>query len=180
MLKTLAAETTMHLKPNKATGSQPQTMDQGERPKLGKHGRILRPLTLEPDSLLPPIGATGPAPPPRGKRATAATDGGADKSEAVTSRPARQAQCSLLPPIGTAVPATPPSCKRATVTPDGGAAKRDAGTSRPAGQAGCSRVPPIGAAAPTPPPRGKRATVTSPQMMLKKYLKKMNNVNQTM
>ena len=180
MLKTLAAPNTMHLKPDKATGSHPQTMEQGERPKLGKHGRILRPLTLEPDSLLPPIGATGPAPPPRGKRSTAATDGGADKSEAVTSRPALQAQYSLLPPIGTAVPATPPSCKRATVTPDGGAAKRDTGTSRPAGQVGCSLLPPIVAAAPTPPPRGKRATVTSPQMMLKKDLKKMNNVNPTM
>ncbi|CAL8392872.1 unnamed protein product [Arctogadus glacialis] len=75
MLKTPAATTTQHLKPDMATGSQPQTMDQGEMDKLGKHGRTLRPLTSELDPLLPPIGATGPAPPPRGKGATVTPDG---------------------------------------------------------------------------------------------------------
>ncbi|CAL8392517.1 unnamed protein product [Gadus morhua 'NCC'] len=161
MLKTLAATTTQHLKPDEATGSQPQTMDQGEMAKLGKHGRILRPLTSELNPLLPPIGAPGPAPPPRGKRSTAITDVGAVKRDAGATRPARQAQCSLLPPFGATPPAPPPRGKRATVTKDGGAAKRVAGTSRPAGQTGCSRIPPIRATAPAAPPRGKRTTVAT-------------------
>ena len=117
-------------------------MNQGEMAKLGQHGRLLRPLTLEPDSPVTPIGATGPA-------------------TSSASRPARQPRFSLFPRIGTAAPGPSPGGKRSTATTDGGAAKREAGTSRPAGQAGCSRVPPIGAAAPAPAPRGKRATVTT-------------------
>ena len=159
-VKTLAATTTMLLKPDKASGSQPQTKDQGEMAQLGKHGRILRPLTLETDSLLPPIGVTAPAPPQGGKRATVTPDGWAAKRDARTSRTAGQARCSRVPPIGAAAPAPPQGGKRATVAPDGGAAKSEAVTSRPAPQARCSRVPPIGAAAPAPPQRGQRATVT--------------------
>ncbi|XP_059898315.1 dual specificity tyrosine-phosphorylation-regulated kinase 4-like [Gadus macrocephalus] len=122
MLKTLAAGTTQHLKPDEATGSQPQTMDQGEMDKLGKHGRTLRPLTSELDPLLPPIGATAPAPPPRGKRVTVTPDGGADKRDAGATKPAGQAACSRVSPIGAAAPSPPPRGKRSTVTTDSGAA----------------------------------------------------------
>ncbi|XP_059898295.1 serine/arginine repetitive matrix protein 1-like [Gadus macrocephalus] len=160
MLKTLAAGTTQHLKPDEATGSQPQTMNQGEMAKLGKHGRTLRPLTSELDPLLPPIGATGPAPPPRGKRSTAITDVGAVKRDAGATRPARQAQCSLLPPFGATPPAPPPRGKRSTASTDGGAAKSVAVTSRPARHAQYPLLPPIGAAGPAPPPSCKRATGT--------------------
>ncbi|CAL8236011.1 unnamed protein product, partial [Arctogadus glacialis] len=161
MLKTLAATTTQHLKPDEATGSQPQTMDQGEMDKLGKHGRTLRPLTSELDPLLPPIGATGPAPPPRGKRTTVTADGGAAKRDAATSKPAGQARCYRVRPFGVTAPAPPPRGKGVTVTPDSGAAMRDTGTTRPAGQAGCPQVRPIGKAAPAPPLRGKTSTVTT-------------------
>ncbi|XP_030200278.1 nascent polypeptide-associated complex subunit alpha, muscle-specific form-like isoform X1 [Gadus morhua] len=160
MLKTLAATTTQHLKPDEATGSQPQTMDQGEMAKLGKHGRILRPLTSELNPLLPPIGAPGPAPPPRGKRSTAITDVGAVKRDAGATRPARQAQCSLLPPFGATPPAPPPRGKRSTASTDGGVAKSVAVTTRPACRAQYPLLPPIGAAGPAPPPSCKRATVT--------------------
>ena len=114
--------TIQHLKPDKATGSQPQTTDQGEKAKLGNKGRILRPLNLEFDSLLPPIGAIRPAPPPRGKRATVTPGGGADERDTGATRPASQARYSRFPSLGTAAPAPPPRGKRATVTTDGGAA----------------------------------------------------------
>ena len=114
--------TIQRLEPAKATGSQPQTTDQGEKAKLGNKGRILRPLNLESDSLLPPIGAIRPAPPPRGKRATVTPDGGADKRDTGATRPASQARYSRFPSLGTAAPAPPPRGKRATVTTDGGAA----------------------------------------------------------
>ena len=121
MLKSL--ETTIQcLELAKATGSQPQTMDQGEKAKLGNRGRILRPLNLESDSLLPPIGAIRPAPPPRGKRATVTPGGGADKRDTGATRPASQARYSRFPSFGTTAPAPPPRGKRATVTQDGGAA----------------------------------------------------------
>ena len=78
--------TIQRLEPAKATGSQPQTTDQGEKAKLGNKGRILRPLNLEFDSLLPPIGAIRPAPPPRGKRATVTPGDGADERDTGATR----------------------------------------------------------------------------------------------
>ena len=158
---------------------------------MGKLGRTLRPLTSELDPLLPCFGATGPAPPPRGKRLTAITDGGAAKSVRVTSKPARQARFSLLPPFRAIAPVPSPSCKRATVTTHGLAARcigsqmhlkpnkatgsqpqtTDQGltaklrihgrTMRPLTLETYSKVLPIGAASPAAPSRGQRAIATT-------------------
>ena len=74
LLKTLAP---IHLKPNKATVSQPKATDQGETVKLGKNGKILRPVALADLSKIASIGSVSPAPPSSSKRATARRNGAA-------------------------------------------------------------------------------------------------------